>query len=143
MLDAVLPELRSAATPALRHVCSITKTTRPDIPSWHAFLDGAAAVSDAALDQRQAAVRPGATANIQYTSGTTGFPKGAMLTHRNLLLNGYHVGARQRLTPRDRMALPVPLYQYKGTLCYWPTRTTEVQGPLRFPSFSCQSASPP
>jgi fatty-acyl-CoA synthase len=52
--------------------------------------------------------------NIQFTSGTTGFPKGATLTHRNILNNGYFVGEAIRLTPDDRLCIPVPLYHCFG-----------------------------
>ncbi len=52
--------------------------------------------------------------NIQYTSGTTGFPKGAMLTHHNILNNGFWVGERMRLTHRDRLCIPVPFYHCFG-----------------------------
>ncbi len=110
ILDAVLPDLRAAAQPTLRHIVSTTRAIRTDIPNWEAFLDLGATVPDAVFEARQASVRPTDTANIQYTSGTTGFPKGAMLTHRNLLLNAYYIGLRQRFTPHDRLALPVPLY---------------------------------
>jgi fatty-acyl-CoA synthase len=52
--------------------------------------------------------------NIQFTSGTTGFPKGATLTHRNILNNGYFSGRTIRLTPDDRICIPVPLYHCFG-----------------------------
>ena len=52
--------------------------------------------------------------NIQYTSGTTGFPKGATLTHHNILNNGYFVGALLGYTERDRVCIPVPLYHCFG-----------------------------
>lgn len=52
--------------------------------------------------------------NIQFTSGTTGFPKGATLTHRNILNNGFFVGECMRLTPADRLCIPVPLYHCFG-----------------------------
>ncbi len=52
--------------------------------------------------------------NMQYTSGTTGFPKGVMLTSRNILNNGFYIGERQNLTPDDRVCLPVPLFHCFG-----------------------------
>ena len=54
------------------------------------------------------------TVNMQYTSGTTGFPKGVMLTSRNILNNGFYIGERQRLTPADRVCLPVPYFHCFG-----------------------------
>jgi fatty-acyl-CoA synthase len=52
--------------------------------------------------------------NMQYTSGTTGFPRGVMLTHHNILNNGFHIGERQKITDADRVCLPVPLFHCFG-----------------------------
>jgi fatty-acyl-CoA synthase len=52
--------------------------------------------------------------NMQYTSGTTGFPKGVMLTHRNIMNNGFYIGERERLSPIDRVCLPVPFFHCFG-----------------------------
>jgi fatty-acyl-CoA synthase len=67
----------------------------------------ALAAADAALD-------PNDAINIQFTSGTTGLPKGATLTHRNILNNGYFTGRTLHLTPQDRICVPVPLYHCFG-----------------------------
>ena len=52
--------------------------------------------------------------NIQYTSGTTGFPKGATLSHHSILNNGFFIGERMRFTERDRLCIPVPFYHCFG-----------------------------
>src|SRR4029453_3525638 len=67
-----------------------------------------------ALDERRAGLTADDPINIQYTSGTTGFPKGATLTHRNILNNGYFVAALQRFTAADRLCIPVPFYHCFG-----------------------------
>jgi fatty-acyl-CoA synthase len=110
---AILAET-SAACPKLRAVVSIKGDARPGVLSWPDFLQKADAVPEADLARRQAAVRPGDVVNIQYTSGTTGFPKGAMLTHRNLLMNAYHVGRRLAFSDQDRLCIPVPFYHCFG-----------------------------
>src|SRR5262249_54319069 len=107
-------QVQSAACPKLRRVISIKDVTRPGIWTWDEFRRLAASISDSDLDNRQAGNRAHDVVNIQYTSGTTGFPKGAMLTHRNLLMNAYYVGQRLAFTERDRLCLPVPFYHCFG-----------------------------
>jgi fatty-acyl-CoA synthase len=73
-----------------------------------------------------ALVQPQDPVNIQYTSGTTGAPKGATLTHRNLLMNAYYVGQRQNFTEEDRLCIPVPFYHCFG--CVMGTLMCSVYG---------------
>jgi len=82
--------------------------------SWRDLLALAERVSPDELAARQAALDCHDVINIQYTSGTTGFPKGAMLTHHNILNNGFFVGERMRFTQRDRLCIPVPFYHCFG-----------------------------
>ena len=67
-----------------------------------------------AYNERQAALDPHDVVNMQYTSGTTGFPKGVMLTHYNIGNNGYYIGANQNFTHQDRVCLPAPLFHCFG-----------------------------
>ncbi|MCL2726705.1 MAG: AMP-binding protein [Polyangiaceae bacterium] len=69
---------------------------------------------DPHLKQVQKTLKAADPVNIQFTSGTTGFPKGATLTHRNILNNGFFIGECMRLTPEDRVCIPVPLYHCFG-----------------------------
>jgi fatty-acyl-CoA synthase len=83
-------------------------------PAWEAFLDGAERASDERLADREAQLDPSDPINIQYTSGTTGSPKGATLSHTNILNNGFLVGAGCRYTEEDRVCIPVPFYHCFG-----------------------------
>jgi fatty-acyl-CoA synthase len=113
MLAEMRPNL-----PELRHVVLIGDD-EVNVPleamRWNdvATLAGAH-VSDAALAERLAATQFDEAINIQYTSGTTGFPKGATLTHHNILNNGYFIGEGCRYTEIDRVCVPVPFYHCFG-----------------------------
>jgi len=93
--------------PDLRHVVVLDR-------EWEAFLSSGRAVTDGELAEREARLQFDDPINIQYTSGTTGRPKGATLTHHNILNNGYFVGAALRYTDRDRVCIPVPFYHCFG-----------------------------
>lgn len=82
--------------------------------SWDALLDAAASVDAAELAAREAELSCDDPVNIQYTSGTTGFAKGATLSHHNILNNGYWVGRTIGYTEQDRVCLPVPFYHCFG-----------------------------
>jgi fatty-acyl-CoA synthase len=83
-------------------------------PDWDALVEGGAGVPLSALREREAGLSPDDAANIQYTSGTTGRPKGATLSHRNILGNGFQVAEVQGWTERDRVCVPVPFYHCFG-----------------------------
>lgn len=81
---------------------------------WQRLCGRAHQVSDAQLRSRMATLHPDDPINIQYTSGTTGSPKGATLSHRNILNNGYFVTELLELRPADRLCIPVPFYHCFG-----------------------------
>ena len=81
---------------------------------WQALLDRASGASDALLAEREAGLQFDDPINIQYTSGTTGFPKGATLSHHNILNNGYLVGEMIKYSEQDRVCIPVPFYHCFG-----------------------------
>ncbi|HDS1817718.1 TPA: AMP-binding protein [Pseudomonas putida] len=100
--------------PELRGVVSLAVAPPPGFLAWHALQARADAVSGEALAARQVQLHCDDAINIQYTSGTTGFPKGATLSHSNILNNGYMVGESLGLTEHDRLVVPVPLYHCFG-----------------------------
>lgn len=81
---------------------------------WDAFVRVGEEVPDAALEAAEALVQFDDPVNIQYTSGTTGFPKGVTLSHHNLLNNGHFIARRQHYTAKDRVCIPVPFYHCFG-----------------------------
>lgn len=100
--------------PGLRYVITIGDRVQEGMlpcPELQRLGDG---IPLSALAERQAACDPGDVVTIQYTSGTDGFAKGVMLTHRNVLGNAYHVTACLKLTANDRVCLPVPLFHCFG-----------------------------
>ncbi|MDX3347928.1 linear/branched/unsaturated fatty acid:CoA ligase LbuL [Streptomyces sp. ME02-6979A] len=104
---AIVEQVRGRC-PALRETVYIGD------PSWDALTAGAAAVEQDRVDALAAELSCDDPVNIQYTSGTTGFPKGATLSHHNILNNGYWVGRTVGYTEQDRVCLPVPFYHCFG-----------------------------
>ena len=103
MVDEVRPRC-----PALQQVYYI------GTDDWAGLLGQSSTVDGAALAAREAELSFDDPINIQYTSGTTGFPKGATLSHHNILNNGYFVARTQRWTEQDRVCIPVPFYHCFG-----------------------------
>jgi fatty-acyl-CoA synthase len=85
-----------------------------DTDDWAGLVAGGEAVPAEALADRMASLEPNDPINIQYTSGTTGYPKGATLSHRNILNNGYFTTELINLGPEDRLCIPVPFYHCFG-----------------------------
>lgn len=102
------------ATPTLKHLIVITQAEIEGVQSFDAFLQNAPKAQMKAIEDIQSRLQPEQAINIQFTSGTTGSPKGATLTHHNILNNGYFVGEAIKLTPEDRVCVPVPLYHCFG-----------------------------
>lgn len=122
MIRAALPELTansggavySARFPRLRFVIQIGEVTLPGALAFDALLASGAERDPAVLSAIGDTLLPGDAINIQYTSGTTGSPKGVTLSHRNLLNNGYFVGRGIALSRDDKLCIPVPLYHCFG-----------------------------
>jgi len=122
ILQDVVPEIRtsapgqlqSARLPHLRHVIRLGDAATPGMHNFDAVLvpDGDPRLEE--LAHIEAGLQFDEPVNIQFTSGTTGAPKGATLTHHNILNNGFFVGEAMRLTSRDRLCIPVPLYHCFG-----------------------------
>jgi fatty-acyl-CoA synthase len=129
MLNEVAPELRnsapgslnSAGFPQLKHVIFIPAPSGPSAPEhpagmwrWREIKERSKKVTEAALAARQAECDPDDVINIQYTSGTTGNPKGAMLTHHNIVANATYFSDGLHLTERDRLCICFPFYHCGG-----------------------------
>jgi fatty-acyl-CoA synthase len=100
--------------PHLKSVVFIGKTQHPGMFTRRAFAELGDETPDEVLTERRAQLEFDDDINIQYTSGTTGFPKGVTLTHRNILNNAYFVAQTMRFTHQDRLCVPVPFYHCFG-----------------------------
>ncbi|RQW88229.1 MAG: AMP-binding protein [Geobacter sp.] len=118
----VVPEFRNAAAgsrrceklPFLDRVVFIGAETPAGMINFNEIYQMAAAVDDATLASIEAGLSPHDVINMQYTSGTTGFPKGVMLTHFNVVNNGFNIGECMRFTEKDRLCIPVPFFHCFG-----------------------------
>jgi fatty-acyl-CoA synthase len=121
MLNALVPELAddkdvltSARLPALKHVITIGDELHAGCIPFAAVSAKADGAAKQWLETVAATVDPHGPVNIQFTSGTTGLPKGATLSHHNLLNNGFFVGEATGIEPGSRVCIPVPLYHCFG-----------------------------
>jgi len=106
--------LESTRLPALRLVVRLGAASTPGMLNFDALRSPAAEDELQRLDEIGRRLQFDDPINIQFTSGTTGLPKGATLTHHNILNNGHFIGEAMRLTPEDRLCIPVPLYHCFG-----------------------------
>lgn len=122
IIEQLIPELNisaqdefvSAQLPELKRIICLSETKYQGMSRWSDFIQEAASVSDDALIALEATLQFDDAINIQYTSGTTGFPKGATLSHHNILNNGFFVTESMNFTEADRLVIPVPLYHCFG-----------------------------
>jgi fatty-acyl-CoA synthase len=138
MIREICPELsecepgnlRSARLPNLRNVIYIGEERQPGMFLWSDLMDRAELVSEEERLARQQTLLPDEVINMQYTSGTTGFPKGVMLSHINIVNNAIKVAECQRLGVEDRVCIPVPFFHcfgcVMGTLACVATGATMV-----------------
>jgi fatty-acyl-CoA synthase len=122
MLNSLAPELadcepgglRSEKLPHLSTVIRMGEASSPGMFNFDAVCQMGGAPERARMTEIAATLQPDDAINIQFTSGTTGSPKGATLSHFNILNNGHQVGAGMRFTAQDRLCIPVPLYHCFG-----------------------------
>ena len=126
-----LPFLRNVITVGFR---------MPGALTFEEAMDRCDMVSDAELEKMAAGVRPDDVCNMQYTSGTTGFPKGVMLTHYNVVNNGKCIGDRMGLSTADRMMIQVPMFHCFGMVLSMTSSMTHGATICPMPYFSAKSS---
>jgi len=112
--DSLPGELNSLRLPCLKNVIVLGDHKYPGTFSWNELMGKTGRISDVELDQRMNSTHPNDVINMQYTSGTTGFPKGVMLTHSNIVNNGFNIANCMELTKNDRLCIPVPFFHCFG-----------------------------
>ncbi|MEC1262573.1 AMP-binding protein [Bacillus swezeyi] len=122
ILYDLIPELKQAEPgmltsgrlPFLKHIIVLGSTRHPGMYLWDDLSELAGFVSEQELDTRMESLNEHDVINMQYTSGTTGFPKGVMLTHFNLINNAFNIAECMNLTAKDRLCIPVPFFHCFG-----------------------------
>ena len=122
IVRSIIPEIdkaekgniRSEKLPHLKRIIVMSENENPGMYKWSELLGHAESVSQEVLEQAMKLLHNEDVINIQYTSGTTGFPKGVMLTHKNVVNNGQLVGDYIHLSEHDRLCIPVPFFHCFG-----------------------------
>ncbi|REK53858.1 MAG: AMP-binding protein [Geobacillus sp.] len=107
-------QLQSKRLPKLKNVIVIGDKRYPGAYTWNDLLALAHDVTEEQLDEQMDSLDPHDVINMQYTSGTTGFPKGVMLTHYNIVNNAYNIAQCMKLAKEDRLCIPVPFFHCFG-----------------------------
>ena len=129
--DSKPGELNSEKLPFLKSVVYLGKEKIPGMYNWDDIIEMGKSVSDAEFKKRSESLDPDDVINMQYTSGTTGFPKGVMLTHSNLIGNALSLAQCMNLSTDDCMCIPVPFFHCFG--CVLGTLTCMVSGTTMAP----------
>jgi fatty-acyl-CoA synthase len=116
LATARVGELESANLPILKTVVFIGDETPAGMLNFNQVIEMGTGVSDHDLARVEESLDRHDVINMQYTSGTTGFPKGVMLTHHNLINNGFNIGECMKFTDRDRLCIPVPFFHCFGSV---------------------------
>lgn len=124
-------DLHSEKLPCLKNVIVLSDTRHPGMFLWSDIVAMGNDVEDDELDGLLNALEADEVINMQYTSGTTGFPKGVMLSHSNLVNNAVNIAERMNLTCQDRMCIPVPFFHCFG--CVLGTLTCVTVGATMVP----------
>jgi fatty-acyl-CoA synthase len=116
LADATAGDLSVENLPYLRHVVLMGADDPEGLPimSFEEFMERGQRVSAEELRERQDSLDAEEVINMQYTSGTTGFPKGVQLTHANIVKNAFYIGECMKLGPEDRVCIPVPFFHCFG-----------------------------
>ena len=148
IINEICPEIASATPgkplhckrlPFLRNVITVG-FKQPGCLTFEEAMDRAELVAPEELQRMAARVRPDDVCNMQYTSGTTGFPKGVMLTHYNVVNNGKCIGDRMGLSTADRMMIQVPMFHCFGMVLSMTASLTHGATVCPMPYFSAKSS---
>ncbi|WP_321573732.1 AMP-binding protein [Nocardioides sp. Kera G14] len=136
---AMIDEIRPTST-------ALTTVAYLDTEDWTHLMSEGEEMPQHALEERMSHLEPDDAINIQYTSGTTGFPKGATLSHRNILNNGFFTTETINLTEADRLVIPVPFYHCFGMVmanlgCITHGATMIIPGPAFDPATALRTVA--